>query len=235
MLNSAAGVTLPSAIAPPIRTIDSGRASGCCASRSATFVSGPVGDEDGARRRVRRAGRRRARRPGSRVGGGRSGPSSPVSPCTSAATRSVRTSGRSAPCATGISVRPASSSTRSALAVVFATVWLPATVVTAAQLELGRGEREQKRDRVVVARVAVEDDRRRHAAEPTFARAPSAARARARRARGRRGRARSRPSRRRAGRHGCRAPRRRSPARRPDRGTAARCTRAGSRARGRAR
>ena len=43
MLNSAAGVTLPSAIAPPIRTMRSGRASGWRASSSATFVSGPTG------------------------------------------------------------------------------------------------------------------------------------------------------------------------------------------------
>ena len=45
MLNSAAGVTLPSAIAPPISTIRSIFAAtpGCWASSSATFVSGPVG------------------------------------------------------------------------------------------------------------------------------------------------------------------------------------------------
>ena len=43
MLNSAAGVTFPSAIAPPISTMRSGRASGCKASSNATFVSGPIG------------------------------------------------------------------------------------------------------------------------------------------------------------------------------------------------
>jgi hypothetical protein len=42
---------------------------------------------------------------GRRDGGGRSGPSSPVSPCTSAATCRSRTSGRSAPAATGTPVR----------------------------------------------------------------------------------------------------------------------------------
>ena len=42
MLNSAAGVRLPSPIAPPIRMIRSGRASGCVANASPTFVSGPV-------------------------------------------------------------------------------------------------------------------------------------------------------------------------------------------------
>ena len=49
MLNSAAGVTLPSAIAPPMSTMRSGRASGCKASNSATFVSGPIGTSVTAR------------------------------------------------------------------------------------------------------------------------------------------------------------------------------------------
>ena len=44
-LNSAAGVMLPSAIAPPIQTMRSrrSRTSGCRSSISATFVSGAVG------------------------------------------------------------------------------------------------------------------------------------------------------------------------------------------------
>ena len=129
MLNSAAGVTLPSAIAPPISTIRSGLASGWRASRSATFVSGPVATSvapsiRSARKSTACCGE------GSACGGGRSGPSRPVSPCTSAATRGSRTSGRPAPAATGMSPRPASSSTRIAFAVVFSSVWLPATVVT---------------------------------------------------------------------------------------------------------
>ena len=53
MLNSAAGVRLPSPIEPPISTIRSGRASGCSASRSATFVSGPVGTSVSAPSRAR--------------------------------------------------------------------------------------------------------------------------------------------------------------------------------------
>ena len=45
MLNSADGVTLPWPIAPPISTIRSIRpvSSGCSASSSAMFVSGPIG------------------------------------------------------------------------------------------------------------------------------------------------------------------------------------------------
>ena len=234
MLNSAAGVTLPSAIAPPIRTIDSGRASGCCASRSATFVSGPVA---------------------TRTAPGTSSASRSTACSSTGSVVGVRKVG---PVEPGLAVHLGGDAERADERPVGALRdrdlgaagelehaqrvggRLRDGLVAGdgrdrAQLELGRGEREQKRDRVVVARVAVEDDRRRHAAEPTFARAPSAARARARRARGRRGRARSRPSRRRAATHGCRAPRRRSPARRPDRGEAARCTRAGSPARGRAR
>ena len=82
MLNSAAGVRFPSPIEPPISTIRSGRASGASASSSATFVSGPVGDErDAAVAGADLLGeerRPRARRPARRRGGGRSGPSSPA-------------------------------------------------------------------------------------------------------------------------------------------------------------
>ena len=67
---------------------------------------------------------------GGRLGGGSSAPSRPVSPWMSTATCSSRMRGRSAPTATGTSARPAQSSTRMAFAVVLASVWLPATVVT---------------------------------------------------------------------------------------------------------
>ena len=60
---------------------------------------------------------------------GRSGPSMPVSPWTWRRRRGSRTSGRRRPAATGTSPRPTNSSTRSAFAVVFSRVWLPATVV----------------------------------------------------------------------------------------------------------
>ena len=135
MLNSAAGVTLPSAIAPPISTTRSirGATSGQRASSSATLVSGPVGIRvtgSGA------ASRRSARKStawaatGAVTASGRSGPSSPDAPWTSSAAWASRTSGRSAPAATGMSERPASSSTRSAFAVVLASDVLPCTVLT---------------------------------------------------------------------------------------------------------
>ena len=98
------------------------------------FVSGPGRDERDlavARRgSARRGSRLRAGPARALDAGGRSGPSSPDSPCTCAATSRLRTNGRSAPAYTGISVRPASSSTRRALAVVLSSVWLPETVVT---------------------------------------------------------------------------------------------------------
>src|SRR4051812_1137676 len=135
MLNSAAGVTLPSAIAPPISTMRSitPTTSGCRASSSAMFVSGPVGTTvigaDAARSRSAR--KSTAWVPtGAPTGAGRSGPSSPLSPCTDAATIGSRISGRLAPAATSMSPRPASSSTRRAFAVVLSSVWLPWTVVT---------------------------------------------------------------------------------------------------------
>ena len=163
-LNSAAGVRFPSPIEPPISTIRSGRASGSSASRSATFVSGPVATSvtRPARARISLGEERRPRaRAPARRAAAAAGPVEPALAVDVRRDSSSRTSGRPAPAATGTSARPASSSTRSAFAVVFSSVWLPATVVTPTQLELGRGEREQQRDRVVVAGVAVEEDRRR--------------------------------------------------------------------------
>jgi hypothetical protein len=42
MLNSAAGVTFPRSVEPPITTIRSSGTSGCASSRAATLVNGPV-------------------------------------------------------------------------------------------------------------------------------------------------------------------------------------------------
>ena len=61
--------------------------------------------------------------------------------------------------------RPTSASTRSALSVVFSSVWLPCDGRDADELDLRAREREQERDRVVVPGVAVEDDRSRHCRE----------------------------------------------------------------------
>ncbi len=109
MLNSAAGVWFPSAIAPPMRTMRSTFAPPVRSSSSATFVSGPVGTRvtgmplavimrsrnDTACSLARRPLRRR-----------RGGPSRPVSPWTCEATMSSRRSGRCSPAATGMSRAP---------------------------------------------------------------------------------------------------------------------------------
>ena len=58
--------------------------------------------------------------------------------------------------------RPHSSSTRSAFTVVFSTRLVADDGRHADELDLGRGDREHERDRVVVAGVAVDEDRRRH-------------------------------------------------------------------------
>ena len=88
MLNSAAGVTLPSAIAPPMSTIRSSRSatSGWRASSSPTFVSGPVGTRTtpGSIRSARKS--TACCSTGCVCGSGRSGPSMPLSPWTWAAT-----------------------------------------------------------------------------------------------------------------------------------------------------
>ena len=133
MLNSAAGVRLPSPIEPPISTIRSGRASGCSASRSATFVSGPVGISVIAPSRARICSARnvdrvrRDRRPGRRrqVGAVQSRLAVDVR-------RHVRsrTSGCAAPAATGTSpgrrTRARAGRSRSSCR----ASELPATVVT---------------------------------------------------------------------------------------------------------
>ena len=135
MLNSADGVWLPSWIAPPMSTTRSifAAASGCASRRRATFVSGPSATSVTARSEASIFAARKSfacSGTGSALGGGRSTPSSPVSPWASAATTSSPMRGPSAPAATGISVRPASSRTRSAFAVVLSSVWFPATAVT---------------------------------------------------------------------------------------------------------
>ena len=128
MLNSAAGVMFPSPIAPPMSTIRAGRIPR--SSASATFVSGPTGTSTVSGPTCSTRKSTAGCSIGSEARGGSSGPSRPLSPCTWAATWGSRTSGRSAPIATGTSSRPTSASTRNALSVVFSSVWLPCTVVT---------------------------------------------------------------------------------------------------------
>ena len=98
------------------------------------FVSGPGRDErDRLVRGADRVGDEVDRVPRDRArssAAGSVGPSIPLSPWTYSATNGSRTNGRAAPAATGTSVRPANSSSFSALTVVFSSVWLPWTVVT---------------------------------------------------------------------------------------------------------
>ena len=65
---------------------------------------------------------------------GMSGPSSPLSPWISGQFRFGRVRGLSAPLYTGTSFRLMMLSMRSALSVVFSTVWLPQTVETPMRL-----------------------------------------------------------------------------------------------------
>ena len=167
-------------------TIRSGRASGASASSSATFVSGPVGTSVTAPSRARIASAMKltacsaARRP---RGGGSSGPSSPLSPWTCAATdggahERPLGAGRDRHVAATGELEHAQRVRRRLVERLVAGDGRDAE-----QLELGRGEREQERDRVVVAGVAVEDDRRRCSA----ATSSTSARARERALRAERG------------------------------------------------
>ena len=70
----------------------------------------------------------------------------------------ARTSGRSAPAATGTSPRPGELEHPQRVGGRLGERLVAGDGRDAEQLELGRGQREQDRDRVVVAGVAVEDD-----------------------------------------------------------------------------
>ena len=129
MLNSAAGVTFPSPIEPPISTIRAGRDIGVAgehqpdvrqrADRHEGLAVGVAAQEVHRVLLERRALRRR------QIGPVEAG-------LTVDVLGDVRLSddGRSAPAATVMSVRPENSRIRIAFAVVFSSVWLPATVVT---------------------------------------------------------------------------------------------------------
>ncbi len=168
-LNSAAGVTFPSAIAPPIQTIRSSRSrtSGCRSSMSATFVSGAVGTSTtpGSIRSARKSAA--CWSTGCADGSGSSGPSRPLSPWTCAAVRSVAPQRRVGArrdrdvAASGDLERDERVAGRLVERLV------AGDGRDADQLDLGRREREQDRDRVVVAGVAVDDDRRAHSSAST--------------------------------------------------------------------
>ena len=165
MLNSAAGVMLPSAMEPPITTMRSRPSPPCSSRKRATFVSGPVATSTTGRSLSSTRSSMKPTASSERaapLGGGRDGPSRPLSPCTCAATATSRVSGAAAPAATGTSSRPASSRTRRAFVVVLSSVWFPYVVVTPSSSSSGLPSCEQQRDRVVVPRIAVEQhgDRR---------------------------------------------------------------------------
>jgi hypothetical protein len=83
MLNSAAGVMLPSAIAPPISTMRSTFAPPVRLSSAAMFVSGPVGTSVTAAGLAAIVRSMKSTAPwarGVRLGGGSAGPSRPLSP-----------------------------------------------------------------------------------------------------------------------------------------------------------
>ena len=177
-LNSAAGVMFPSAIAPPISTIrragaiprsseqrdvrerperDERTVSGVtCSARKSTalWATGSEARCGGAPARRGRSRRGRApRRASSRV------------------------SGRSAPAATGTSSRP---DEREHVQRVVGRLLERLVAVhgrDAEQLDLGACQRQQERDRVVVARIAVDDDRVVTRRVSRLARPPSAGKA----------------------------------------------------------
>ena len=161
MLNSAAGVTLPSPMRAAHQHDPLGPRVGVQGEEERDVRQrARSGRASPARRRDRSARKSTAcSATGAALGGGSVGPSSPVSPWTYAATNGSRTSGRSAPAATGTSraadeLEHAERVRRRLLERLVA-----GDRRHAEQLDLRAREREQQRDRVVVARVAVEEDR----------------------------------------------------------------------------
>ena len=136
MLNSAAGVTLPSAIAPPIRTIalDPLRRLRGAGEQERDVRERPDRDErdrlGGALRRSCEEVDRVLLAAASPCAGGQVGPVEAALPVHLGRHASVADERAVGAAATGTSARPTSSRTRIAFAVVLASVWLPATVVT---------------------------------------------------------------------------------------------------------
>ena len=128
---------LPSAIAPPITTIDAIRSASSGARRSAMamLVSGPsahiVRPSRGAARNRSSSAVTACPAASGVAGGGRSAPARPSGPQTNSAVTSGSTIGAAQPAYTGRYGWPASSVMRLAFAAVCATGTLPATAVTA--------------------------------------------------------------------------------------------------------
>ena len=167
MLNSAAGVTLPSAIAPPISTIRSMSAatSGWWASSSAMLVSGPVGisvtgpavlaqavgeEVDRVQRLGLARGRRQVR---------------PVEPRLAVHVRGHARLAHERPVGPGRHRHVAAAGELEHPQRVGRRLVERLVAVHGRdpeQLQLGARERQQQRHRVVVPGVAVDQDRRRH-------------------------------------------------------------------------
>ncbi len=164
MLNSAAGVQFPSRIAPPMRQMWAilAASAGAASSSCAMFVRGPVGIRVTGPGAASSVARRKASAPSGRTserGSGRSAPSSPLSPCTSSAISSGRTQRRRGAGRHG-HVRPVEQREHAQrVAGRLAQADVAGHGRDAQHLELGARERERDRERVVVARVAVEQDR----------------------------------------------------------------------------
>ena len=169
MLNSAAGVRLPSPIEPPIRTIRSGRASGCRASSSAMFVSGPVGTSVRRPSRARISRARKSTACSGRSAPARGGQVGAVEAALAVHVRGDRALAHERPVGAAVDRDVAAAGELEHAQGVRGRLLdrlVAADGRDADELELGRGEREQERDRVVVAGIAVEDDRgRAHAGQ----------------------------------------------------------------------
>ena len=161
MLNSAAGVTLPSADRAAHQDDPLGAHAALEEQRDVRQRPGRDEDDTGAKA-LWRGTRPRARRPARPCAAGSAGPSRPVSPWTLAANRRAGGPGAVGSGRDGTSARPASSSTRKRIRGRLLERLVAGDGRDAEQLDLGAGEREQERDRVVVAGVAVDDDRRAH-------------------------------------------------------------------------
>ena len=163
MLNSAAGVMFPSAMAPPIRTIRSIPPVPCASRYRATFVNGPVGTSVTGRAAAATAPAihsTASRETGSTFGGGQRRPVEPalaVDVCRDdeLALQRLRRSGGDGHVRAARELQDAQRVRRGLLERLVAVGRRHAE-----QVELGACQREQQRDRVVVPGVAVEDDRR---------------------------------------------------------------------------
>ena len=164
MLNSAAAVVFPSPSEPPMRQIRSipSRMRGRARRRSATFVSGPVATSVTGRPAPATSASVSASAPsgrGAAAGSGRSAPSRPLSPWNSTGVQVSRRSARSAPARHRDVVPAEQGQDAQRVARRVGQRRVAADGRDPQQLQLRAREGERDRQGVVVARVAVQDDR----------------------------------------------------------------------------